>query len=151
MDQTWSNLQNLHCRFDWHYIGQIYGGDFEKFCSLLRIYELYTPLQHALVNYVGFSHSIILFSVPLILVSTGSLLNWDVIKTTEIINIENSSATCQNLEEYPLPIGRAVGFNMGSLPVICGGYDGSYSNQCHRMESGKWQPFANLAQGYVLY
>ena len=27
-------------RFDWHYIEQIYGGDFAKFCGLLRIYEL---------------------------------------------------------------------------------------------------------------
>ena len=25
---------------DWHYIGQIYGGDFAKFCGLLRISEL---------------------------------------------------------------------------------------------------------------
>ena len=33
-------LQNLHRRFDWHYIGQIYGGDFAKFCGLLRKYEL---------------------------------------------------------------------------------------------------------------
>ena len=34
-------LRNLHRRFDWHYIGQFYGGDFAKFCGLLRIYELY--------------------------------------------------------------------------------------------------------------
>ena len=34
------SLRNLHCRFDLHYIGQIYGGDFVKFCGLLRIYEL---------------------------------------------------------------------------------------------------------------
>ena len=34
-------LRNLHCTFDWHYIGQIYGEDFTKFCCLLRIYELY--------------------------------------------------------------------------------------------------------------
>ena len=27
--------------FDWQYIGQIIGGDFAKFCGLLRIYELY--------------------------------------------------------------------------------------------------------------
>ena len=26
--------------FDWQYIGQIIGGDFAKFCGLLRIYEL---------------------------------------------------------------------------------------------------------------
>ena len=34
-------MWNLHCRFDRYYIGQIYGGDFTKFCGLLRIYELY--------------------------------------------------------------------------------------------------------------
>ena len=34
-------MQNLYCRFDRYYIRQIYGGDFAKFCGLLRIYELY--------------------------------------------------------------------------------------------------------------
>ena len=33
-------LWNLHQLFDWQYIGQIIGGDFAKFCGLLRIYEL---------------------------------------------------------------------------------------------------------------
>ena len=33
-------LRNLHLRFDWHYIGQIYSRDFAKFFGLLRIYEL---------------------------------------------------------------------------------------------------------------
>ena len=33
-------LRNLHQIFDWHYIGQILGGDFAKVCGLLRIYEL---------------------------------------------------------------------------------------------------------------
>ena len=86
-----------------------------------------------------------------ILVSTGYPLD-SATKTTEIINIDNDGSTCKDLEEYPLTIQGAVGFNMGSMPVICGGYDGStYVNQCHRMESGKWQSFANLVQGYVLY
>ena len=31
-------LRNLHRKFDRYYIGQIYGGDFAKFCGLLRIY-----------------------------------------------------------------------------------------------------------------
>jgi hypothetical protein len=35
-------LRNLHITFDWHYIGQKLG--FVKFCSLLRIYELYEPV-----------------------------------------------------------------------------------------------------------
>ena len=33
-------LQNLHRRCDWHYIGQIFSGDFTKCCGLLRICEL---------------------------------------------------------------------------------------------------------------
>ena len=33
--------QNLHGKFDRYYIGQIYGGDFAKFCGPLRINELY--------------------------------------------------------------------------------------------------------------
>ena len=33
-------LQNIQKIFDWQYIGQIIGGDFAKFCGLLRIYEL---------------------------------------------------------------------------------------------------------------
>ena len=34
-------MQNLHRRFVLCSKGQIYGGDFAKFCGLLRIYELY--------------------------------------------------------------------------------------------------------------
>jgi hypothetical protein len=26
-------LKNLHRKFDWHYIGQLYGGDLEKFVA----------------------------------------------------------------------------------------------------------------------
>ena len=35
-------LRNLHLLIDLEYIEQIIGGDFAKFCGLLRIYELYT-------------------------------------------------------------------------------------------------------------
>ena len=31
---------------DWQYIGQMIGGDFAKFCGLLRIYELYLYISH---------------------------------------------------------------------------------------------------------
>ena len=34
-------MRNLHHRFVLCCNGQIYGGDFTKFCGLLRIYELY--------------------------------------------------------------------------------------------------------------
>ena len=44
-------MRNLHLTFDWHYIGQKYGGDFTKFCGLLRIYELYEVSIIFLCNY----------------------------------------------------------------------------------------------------
>ena len=81
-----------------------------------------------------------------ILVSTGRPT-----ATTEIINLDQEGVTCQDLEEYPWKIYGALGFNMGSLPVICGGREesGPIVNQCLRLESGRWQPFVNLTQGYV--
>ena len=78
-----------------------------------------------------------------ILVSTGYPLS-SAIKT-EIINTDNDGLTCKDLEEYPLQIARAVGFNMASfngfngenmasLPVICGGKWTGHTNptQCYR-------------------
>ena len=86
--------------------------------------------------------------MPQILVSTGS--PFVSATKTEIINIENNGLTCKDLEEYPLQVSGAVGSNMGSSPVICGGSISWTSlNQCHRLESGKWQNFANLTQAYV--
>ena len=41
-------LQKLNCRFVLCSNGQIYGGDFAKFCGLLRIYELYQILLEIL-------------------------------------------------------------------------------------------------------
>ena len=87
-----------------------------------------------------------------ILVSTGYPRS-SATNTSEVINTDNSSLTCKDLGEYPLQVRGAVGFNMASLPVICGGWDQSntYTTQCYQMESGKRKVFANLAQGYVLY
>ena len=94
----------------------------------------------------AFLIQIFFFSVPMILVSTGDPRSFAT--KTEIINIDNSGLTCKDLEEYPLQTYGAVGFNMGSFPVICGGFDGSTTvGQCLRLKSGKWEPFANLTQG----
>ena len=99
------------------------------------------------------------FAVSKILVSTGSPRG-SATKTTEMINIDNevltSHVNCKDLDDYPLKIDGAVGSNMGSFPVLCGGRDDSGPhgfagsvNQCHRLESGKWEPFANLTEKYI--
>ena len=57
------NFANLHCRFD--YIGQIYGGDFAKICSLLRIYELCRHTKSALfkIQYFKFPSFVLLYKM----------------------------------------------------------------------------------------
>ena len=39
-------VRNLHQLFDWQSIGQKIGGNFAKFCGLLRIYELYIRVKY---------------------------------------------------------------------------------------------------------
>ena len=119
-----------------------------------KLFFIQTPLLHTIVNY---AHTFLIqschFAVSKILISTGFPRN-SATKTTEIINIDNevltSHVNCKDLDDYPLKISGAVGSNMGSFPVLCGGRDNSGSvNQCHRLESGKWEPFANLAEKYI--
>ena len=56
-------LGNLHQLFDWYYTGQIIGGDFAKFCGLLRKYELY-------LLFTEFTKPIALFSLFALIFST---------------------------------------------------------------------------------
>ena len=84
-----------------------------------------------------------------LLVSTG--FRTDTARKTEIINLENEGLTCQDLGNYPLYTYGAVGSNIGSFAVICGGleYDGlvhlgSSLNQCHKLVAGEWQQFTNM-------
>ena len=99
-----------------------------------------------------------LVALDSILVSTGYPYS-SATKSSEVINTDNStltgypSLTCKDSEAYPLQVYGAVGFHMASLPVICGGRTIGHTipTQCYQMESGKWNLFANLAQGYVLY
>ena len=87
-----------------------------------------------------------------ILVSTGNPTN-HATNITEIINLDNEDLTCQDVEDYPFVTSYAVGSNMGSFPVICGGTDyyvsGSSVNKCHRLIAGRWQQFANMTKRYI--
>ena len=88
-----------------------------------------------------------------ILISTGYVKN-HATNITEIINLDNEDLTCQDVEDYPLASSSAVGSNMGSFPVICGGTtdasgpgSGSSVNKCHRLVAGRWQQYANMTKG----
>ena len=73
-------MRNVHHRFDHYYIGQIYGGDFAKFCGLLRIYELYKERQYCEAISSGKGHCIDrlsdFFSTLLLSLNDKSLLKY---------------------------------------------------------------------------
>jgi hypothetical protein len=62
------------------------------------------------------------------LVTTGSPRSTSV--KSEVIDLEDASNICQNLEDYPIQVAGAVGgfLNQGD-PLVCGGYP--YTNVCH--------------------
>ena len=68
-----------------------------------------------------FQHTVFFsFLVPNILLAAGfSYLG--VKATSEIINLENEDSSCSDLKDYPFDTSNAVGSNLGSIPVVCGG------------------------------
>jgi len=64
---------------------------------------------------------------------------------TEVLDLsENPSAipsSCSGIEDFPVQIGDAVGGNVNSVPLICGGSDTSYKvyNDCYKLEGKTWR------------
>ena len=84
-------------------------------------------------------------TVSKILISTG----WDAenyIKNTEVIDSENSNVICEDLEDFSMEIDNAVGANLASMPIICGGAleNGTSSNKCFIYTKGGWQHFVTM-------
>ena len=78
-----------------------------------------------------------------VMISTGR-------KTTEVIDLADSNVKCEVLEDFPMEIQAAVGANLASTPIICGGYfySGSYhsSDKCFKYMEGGWQHFATMIE-----
>ena len=78
-----------------------------------------------------------------VMISTGR-------KATEVIDLEDSNVMCEDLEDFPISIDNAVGGNLASTPIICGGYfyNGSdhSSDKCFKYTEGGWQHFATMIE-----
>ena len=80
---------------------------------------------------------------------------------SEVIDLENSNIVCKDLDDFPMGISDAVGANLASMPIICGGVfnNGSYhsADKCFRYVKGEWQHFVTMidrrryAAGIVYY
>ena len=70
--------------------------------------------------------------------------------TTEIIDLADEEMSCSNLEDFPVEIFGAVGANLGSVSIICGGgSDDVYAlKQCYKLlKNGGWEEFTTMISG----
>ena len=82
-------------------------------------------------------------------------MSWDSSRNpTEVINLDDEDVTCRELEDFPILLSDAVGANLGSSPVICGGQNSTYSygeiDTCFKLINGNygqklWKPFATMS------
>ena len=84
------------------------------------------------------------------MISTGTYATNSATKTTEVIDLEDSNVICEDLDDFPEQRYGAVGANLASTPIICGGhfYNGSYhsSDKCFKYTKGGWQHFATMIE-----
>ena len=84
------------------------------------------------------------------MIASGYPLIWAT--KNEVIDFEDSNVTCKDLDDLPyeLEMSHAVGANLASQPIVCGGlYGYSYgyshsSNYCFKHTEGGWQHFVNM-------
>ena len=84
-----------------------------------------------------------------IMISTGYPGN-SATKKTVVIDLEDSNVICEVLDDFPMEIYVAVGANLASTPIICGGFFyngiGHSSVNCFKYTKGGWQNFATLIE-----
>ena len=62
----------------------------------------------------------------------------------EIIKENHKTEVCKNMPKYPIEVSSAAGSHWkdGKLS-ICGGYDGSRTNNCYSLDNGQWKANIN--------
>ena len=86
-------------------------------------------------------------TVPQFLISTGVrggfIPNPPNTPTTEVIDLVDEEVSCSNLEDFPVEIFGAVGANLGSVSIICGGgSDDVFAlKQCYKLLEGGERDF----------
>ena len=67
---------------------------------------------------------------------------------SEVIDLNSEDTGCEEVDDFPLQISRAVGALLGDHPVVCGGLDlvtNIVSNKCYKLENTKqYTEFATM-------
>ena len=82
------------------------------------------------------------------MVTTG-WYNGDYIRSSEIIDLNNPSVTCQQWPDYPIGVHFGVGGYINDSVIICGGYsnNGDVIDKCFKMEPSKTTEIPGLNIG----
>ena len=66
----------------------------------------------------------------------------------EVVDLETSSTSCREIENFPDAVGGAVGMiGPNQQPLICGGYYSTGdSTNCYTLENGHWQLFSLMTE-----
>ena len=73
---------------------------------------------------------------------------------TEVIVLDNSNVSCEDLKDFPMEIGAGIGAKLASTSILCRGilsYNESYysSDKCFKYTKGGWQHFATMVERRV--
>ena len=77
------------------------------------------------------------------MISTGFPSNTSVL--SEVVDLADESITCDALGDFPVQVAAASGGLINnSLPLICGGWNGSYSSECYIAGRANSDPLVKL-------
>jgi N-acetylneuraminic acid mutarotase len=66
------------------------------------------------------------------------MIDFEEVVTCEVIDLQSSSTTCQNLPDFPVFIAIG-GLGLKENPIICGGFQsGTIPNSCSSLENNEW-------------
>jgi hypothetical protein len=76
--------------------------------------------------------------LPKLLICGGLMLDLEEVVTCEVIDLQSSSTTCQNLPNFPVFVAIG-GLGLKENPIICGGFQsGTIPNSCSSLENNEW-------------
>ena len=81
-----------------------------------------------------------------LLIGTGNN-NSRQLNNIEIIDLETSSTSCQDLPNFPRSVQNAIGgLIFDKHPIICGGFDNTISRSCSSYKNGVWNLFPSMTK-----
>ena len=79
--------------------------------------------------------------IGLILLTTGRTLAPADSAASQVVNVLDSSSTCQSIPDYPVAVHQASGGILDNVPIVCGGGSADHGMQstCYKLDKNTVQ------------